>query len=116
MILEVYETLSVDDQDHPAAAMFDAQELVDAIAAALGRLPESDEEATVVPIIDEDGREAALSFYAWTGKTSACVSIAGPFPARVPAIQALQAFVLDRDLMLYDPIAETVFNNRRSYS
>lgn len=113
MIVEVYDVLGV--QDHPAAAMFDTQELVDAAGAAFGRLPESDEQVTWIAVPDPDGEVAGIALHPWTGQHSAVVHVSGPFGWLRPTIDGLLPLVVERHLMLYDAQTRTVYNNRRQY-
>lgn len=115
MINEVYEVLGVDDSDHPAAGMFDTREFVEAACAAWERLPESNVELAWIAIPDDDGLEAAISLHQWTGQNSALVHVSGPYAWLGPTTRSLLPLVVERNLMLYDPQAQAVYNNRRTY-
>lgn len=114
MIVEVYESL--EQRDHPAAALFDTEEFVDAACAKFGRLELSDPEMAWIPISEEGGGSVGVSLYPWVGSSSACVHVSGPFDASQATISALLPLVIERNLMLYDAQAQVVYNNRRSYS
>jgi hypothetical protein len=115
MIEEVHAVLGVDDRDHPAAGMFDTREFVDGACAAFGRLPETDGTLTWIAISGPDGSPAGVSLHQWTGRTSALVQASGPFDWLRPTIESLLPLVTARNLMLYDPQARSVYNNRRHY-
>ncbi|WP_028049607.1 hypothetical protein [Cellulomonas sp. URHD0024] len=115
MIVEVYDVLGDGEHEHPAVGMFDAQEFVTAAGEMFGRLPESGEDPTQIYVADDAGEVASVSLWAWTGRTSAAVHVSGPFPWRRSAIGTLLPLVEARNLMLYDPHFQTVYNNRRQY-
>jgi hypothetical protein len=114
-IVEVYDALAVDEHDHAAAGMFDVQEFVAAAGERFGQLPESGEGMTWVGIADDAGEVAGVSLWPWTGRTSAVVYISGPHSWRKPMISSFLPLVEARNLMLYDPQVQTVYNNRRRY-
>lgn len=115
MINEVYAALGVDDQDHPAAGMFDTQEFVDAACAAFERLPGTDETLTWIAIPGLDDDFAGVSLHQWTGRTSARIHVSGPIDWLQPTIRLMLPFVAERNLMLYDAQAQSVYNNQRQY-
>lgn len=113
MIVEVYDALG--EHDHLAAGMFDAHEFIAAAGERYGPLPVSAEGLTWIGIPDDAGELAGVSMSAWTGRTSAVVHVSGPFPWLNPAIISLLPLVSARNLMLYDPQDQTVYNNQRQY-
>jgi hypothetical protein len=118
MIVQVYEVIGT--ADHPAAGMFDADEFVRA-AAGLYELDlghQSDGSTSIViPNISGafDGEPFAITLWPWTGATSACVSITGNHEGLRDAKAAMLPLIEARDLMLYDPQSQSVYNNRRKY-
>lgn len=114
MIVAVYESL--EQRDHPAAALFDTEEFVDAACVTFGRLELSDAEMTWIPIPDEGGGSVSVSLYPWVGSSSACVHVSGPFDASRATIRVLLPLVIERNLVLYDAQAQVVYNNRRNYN
>ncbi|WP_421735637.1 hypothetical protein [Cellulomonas sp.] len=114
-IVEVYDVLGMGENDHPAAGMFDVQEFIAAASETFGELPGSSHGLTWVGIADDAGEVAGVSLSAWTGRTSAVVYASGPFPWRKPMISSLLPLAEARNLMLYDPQSQTVYNNRRQY-
>jgi hypothetical protein len=115
MIDDVYEALGVDDLDHPAAGMFDAPEFVTAVSNLFERLAPVEEDLVIIGLPDVDGQTVGIFFHQWTGQTSARVDVSGPFPSLETVRATLLPFVVDRNLMLYDPQAKAVYNNRREY-
>lgn len=113
MIVEVYDRLG--ERDHPAAGMFDTHEFIAAAGERYGLLPDSSEGVTWIGISDDAGERAGVSMSAWTGRTSAVVHVSGPFPWLKPTIMSLRPLVCARNLMLYDPQDQAVYNNRRRY-
>jgi hypothetical protein len=115
MIEQVYDVLGADDRDHPAAAMFDTQEFIDAAIATCGLLPESTGELPFIGVPDRYDRTTGVLLHQWRGHTSALVSASGPFDALESTITTLLPLVVERNLMLYDPQVKAVYNNRRQY-
>ena len=115
MINEVYTALGVDDQDHPAAGMFDTQEFVEAVCSAFERLPGTDKTLTWIAVPSPEGDLAGVSLHQWAGRTSARIDVSGPFEWLRPTITSLRPLVVERNLMLYDAQAQSVYNNQRQY-
>jgi hypothetical protein len=115
MLHDVHETVGLNGADHPAAGSFDPQEFIASAVASNGRPAGPDGDLSWIDVINSDGESAPVSLWGWRGLSSAIVRVAGPYPWLQATREALLPLILERHLMLYDPQAGAVFNNRRSY-
>lgn len=95
--------------------MFDTREFVEAACSAFGRLPGTDTTLTWISIPGPEDDLAGVSLHQWTGRTSALIHVSGPFEWLRPTITSLRPLVVERNLMLYDAQAQSVYNNQRHY-